>query len=415
MKKTMCLIIAAVLICGSAIIPVNNIHEEVVTASAEIYNEVPDGYTGIYTIDDLYSVRNNLSSNYILMNDIDMSETAPGGDWDNGNGWLPIDGFSGIFDGNGYAIKNMHIYGTIDDGRTCFGLFGSCKEATFINIALINCDINITKPATEKKGLRIGGIVGTNGSNNKTSSALLSHCYVTGNIMVELDCSTITDNYTDYFIGGLTGMSDVQKSFNTCNLSIKIKNGNDYRNHFYIAGISGSWEDVYECYNIGTISVVKEYDSQGSDYADYNIGNIVGGGSKASVDFYSNFYLKSSSDYNATGIVKDINYTNVVGLTEAQMKSQSAFIGFDFDEVWTIDPSAEYPYPTLINVPYVSTQSSVVEPTQPTTKPSAETKKGDINGDGLVDSVDASLILAYYAYISSGGKIDNIDEWMQNG
>lgn len=39
---------------------------------------VPSGYIPIYTIDDLYGINDNLSGNYILMNDIDLSETVPG-------------------------------------------------------------------------------------------------------------------------------------------------------------------------------------------------------------------------------------------------------------------------------------------------------------------------------------------------
>lgn len=35
---------------------------------------VPEGYIGIYDIADLYGIRNNLSANYILMKDIDMSK-----------------------------------------------------------------------------------------------------------------------------------------------------------------------------------------------------------------------------------------------------------------------------------------------------------------------------------------------------
>ena len=35
--------------------------------------DVPDGYVGIYTKSDLDNIRNNLSGNYILMNDIDFS------------------------------------------------------------------------------------------------------------------------------------------------------------------------------------------------------------------------------------------------------------------------------------------------------------------------------------------------------
>ena len=40
-----------------------------------------------------------------------------------------------------------------------------------------------------------------------------------------------------------------------------------------------------------------------------------------------------------------------------------------------------------------------------------ETKSvADINGDGLVDSSDASLILEYYAYVSTGGS-DSAEEY----
>lgn len=67
---------------------------------------VPEGYIGIYDIADLYGIRNDLTANYILMKDIDMSEdTAEGGDWNlTGHGWTPIDGFAGTFDGNGHRI-----------------------------------------------------------------------------------------------------------------------------------------------------------------------------------------------------------------------------------------------------------------------------------------------------------------------
>ena len=59
------------------------------------------------------------------------------------------------------------------------------------------------------------------------------------------------------------------------------------------------------------------------------------------------FYLKTDAGYTASGYKTDNSYTNVVGLTKGQMKASAAYTGFDFDEVWTIDPNADYPYPTL--------------------------------------------------------------------
>ena len=53
------------------------------TNTSEHLTEVPEGYVGVYTIEDLYCVRNDLTANYILMNDIDLTEApAEGGDWD---------------------------------------------------------------------------------------------------------------------------------------------------------------------------------------------------------------------------------------------------------------------------------------------------------------------------------------------
>jgi hypothetical protein len=43
-----------------------------------LYENIPDGYTPIYTAEDLDNIRENLSDKYILMNDIDLSSW---GDW----------------------------------------------------------------------------------------------------------------------------------------------------------------------------------------------------------------------------------------------------------------------------------------------------------------------------------------------
>ena len=131
-KKTIAFLMAFTLLCNQMVFPVNNVFKPI-SVSAGITDTVPEGYTPIYTIDDLYAVRNDLSGNYILMNDIDLSETAPGGDWDSGNGWKPIGNyenpFKGIFEGNGYLVKNMHIYGEIlnKNNSGYYGLFGYSK------------------------------------------------------------------------------------------------------------------------------------------------------------------------------------------------------------------------------------------------------------------------------------------------
>ena len=51
----------------------------------------------IRTVSDLMAIENNPSGSYILMNDIDLSETKKGGELDTGHGWTPIPEFSGNF------------------------------------------------------------------------------------------------------------------------------------------------------------------------------------------------------------------------------------------------------------------------------------------------------------------------------
>lgn len=129
--------------------------------------EVPDGWIGIYTVDDLESIRDNLDANYILMCDIRIpdEEYEPGGRYENGftpigearryyratqsNGTKSVEevdpstideqshdyvyynhvrDFRGNFNGNGHVLSNVHIRSFVD-GRA--GLFASV-ESTYV-------------------------------------------------------------------------------------------------------------------------------------------------------------------------------------------------------------------------------------------------------------------------------------------
>ena len=76
MKKVLSIVLSVILLL--TILPVGTIG-----AGAEETDTIE-----IRTIAELYSINNNMSGNYRLMNDIDMTEdTAVGGDWDfMGNG-----------------------------------------------------------------------------------------------------------------------------------------------------------------------------------------------------------------------------------------------------------------------------------------------------------------------------------------
>lgn len=165
----------------------------------------------IKTADDLYMIRMTPDAYYQLQNNIDLSA------WIEENyptaGWAPIGTsskpFTGIFDGNGFAISNLYINRASDYN----GLFGYAKNATIKNLT-INCNIT--------GGGRTGAIIGS------CASATLSNCKVEGEVQGA--------NRTGGLIGdGSTGTYDIQDCTFTGNV-----NGGQYTGGFvgYVATLT---------------------------------------------------------------------------------------------------------------------------------------------------------------------------------
>lgn len=79
--------------------------------------------------------------------------------------------------------------------------------------------------------------------------------------------------------------------------------------------------------------------------------------------------------------------------------------------IYGYENSTAQEYAEKYNKTFVSI-GSVGNP--PETPVISDSKKGDINGDGIIDSTDASIILAYYSYLSTTNneKIMSIDEFI---
>lgn len=112
---------------------------------------VPEGYTGIFDVQDLFCIRNNLSGKYILMNDIDLTEaTGTDGLWNFAKyGWKPLsdgseNGFTGELDGNGHTIRGLTMTGDIIYDYD--GLFeinnGIIKNIIFENAKISHSDVS---------------------------------------------------------------------------------------------------------------------------------------------------------------------------------------------------------------------------------------------------------------------------------
>lgn len=300
--------------------------------------EVPEGYTGIYTIADLWGIRNDTAGKYILMNDIDLTEaTKEGGDWDTGMGWVPIPTFSGVLDGNGYRIIGMNIYGS---NRTVIGFIGELDSGKVINLGLKDVTINVS-------AAYVGAIAGE-GDFGK-----IENCFCSGDI----NNNTSTNSYSGGILGVDQGYCEVNNCISNINITSRNKNGD------IASGIvgSGSYNGEYgNCYFCGTI--------ESAVYC-YGI---------SSTTSKNCFYLKDSS-HNS-------NVSGSTPLTSAQMKFPQSFTGFDFKNTWEIDEYCNYPYPQLKNNRYIR-----VERIELISAPSKLTYK---QGDAL--NLNGATIKLYY-------------------
>jgi len=129
----------------------------------------------VATADHLNNVRDHLGSYFEQIRDIDL-DVAP---YNTGSGWNPIgyytgDGsannlpFTGVYDGNGFAISNLHINRA---GYSFNGLFRNTLNATLSNMDLTNCSVF--------GAYYDGGLVAV------ADSTIISNCHVTGTISVQ--------------------------------------------------------------------------------------------------------------------------------------------------------------------------------------------------------------------------------------
>lgn len=351
-------------------------------------------YIEVYDVEDLYCVRNDLTANYILMNDIDLTEaTAAGGDWDFlGNGWDPIgsggiysdNAFSGTFDGNGHSITGLRIeLNSVPSGTGAIifiGLFGMVT-GTVKNLTVegnfsgkLRCGHNF-----KHCDINVGGIAGVNYGNIEQCISLIDY-----------DLKFSTDLNTYVYIGGISGYNHgiIKKNINSGNINVSSNYsvytggicgksdggtvsecvnsaGSVYSESMgsptsTVSGISNNYNDAIciNCYNMANVSSDDyAYGISSNSSRCYNIGTVTT--SRGSDYAYAIGGYSLTDCYYLSGTGK--NTSGSVSLTSAQMKLQSIFNGWDFKNVWTMEGRDDYYYPELRNVglilPFTATLS----------------------------------------------------------
>ena len=306
---------------------------------------VPSGYTPIYDADDLQNMQEDLTANYILMNDIDLS----------GINWKPMrpsktgvytSGFTGTLEGNGFTIRNLTVNAEQYDSGALFyqneGTIQNLRVTGQINLTsksgivrfaaslaiynkgtIYNCTSAAGITAGGDMPVRVGGLVSENkgtvdycrytGTIHASAgggeisvggityindnSATISHCENVGIILAESGNSTeVKDtisslvNESSIHLGGIAGKTDWHSTIDQCRATCTIRiTGESHYEYWYIGGIVGSgFVATFSncCFN-GTLSINVDIKDVASGI--YKVGGLAGDGGYESK--YENCYV----------------------------------------------------------------------------------------------------------------------------
>ncbi len=153
----------------------------------EITAHFEDVRKRIYDWEDLHEGREDLTGDYVLMNDLnedtDYYDEYASEEANEGKGWELIgdndDRFTGTFDGDGYEIRDLYI-DRIETNNV--GLFGATNDAEIANVGVV--DVKVSGES------EVGGLVGVN------REGTLENSYATGNVSGQ-----------GWYIGGLVGVN----------------------------------------------------------------------------------------------------------------------------------------------------------------------------------------------------------------
>ncbi|NOQ26978.1 MAG: hypothetical protein GQ564_16580 [Bacteroidales bacterium] len=215
------------------------------------------------------------------------------------------------------SISNGTIIGT----DNCGGLIGAAKSAS-----VENCHAYVDVQGNQY----IGGIVGQVGATNNVHPSSFTKCSSTSTI--------IGQYYTGGFSGGISSIHPIAK-YQQCFTNTTVQGGE------YTGGFTAyACDTIIDCYAHGDVS------------GGANTGGFAGKSSSGSIHYIKNCYSVGESGNNGF-TDSEINLfscyweqnssgsqSSTLIRTQAQMKTQSTYTGWDFNNIWEMGNSG---YPEL--------------------------------------------------------------------
>ena len=211
----------------------------------------------------------------------------------------PIDGFKGVFHGNGYKIIGLNTASFNPSGDTYNGLFARIGEVTtFDGISLDGgSSVSTSSSLSPPSSAIAGGLIGY---GNIAVTTTIANCYNTGDISAS---SSGGSPYAGGLFGYVTGDVIIKNSHNAGDVSVSSITG------FMFAGGLGARNEtvtITNCYNTGNISASSFFTSASSP-PDAFVGGLIGREN-------SNIEIKNS--YNAGVLFISVSSTRMSSSTD---------------------------------------------------------------------------------------------------
>ena len=279
----------------------NNDEQEYTENEPLHQTEVPEGYIGIYSIEDFDYIPSNPQYNYILMKDLDVTGIN-----------TPEEGYDidGVFDGNNYTISNYSSnHPLFESPRAILNL--KMENATITNSAN---NLNVDGYAEDDyvSGSKYTAILAQHlyDYDKDEDKYEMENCHVSGVIKIELadyDLNYGESFYSNVHIGGLVASALSNTAISNCSFDGKIEIISSNKEHTYSLNVGGICGKAYanslifKCNTYGNIDIDTSNNG-------FNIGGICGKESNGSIQYCGN---NSNINSKAAG-----NYGGIIGYSD---------------------------------------------------------------------------------------------------
>lgn len=389
-----------------------NMGEETVSANdVSIQTLLKPKAIEIYTKQDLANVSNDLSNNYVLMNDIDFTEEdfAEGGQfYNNGYGWKPIgaclsQAFKGSFDGNGFTIRGLRVFKADYNYIGLFGINNGTIENLVLEDIVIDATYGVFVPTAESttssgkidyesKDVWTPPTGSVNDSDlsgyDRTGlSSAVAGGVVGYNIGTISDCCVYASVSATPVAAGIaaSNVGTIQRCYANVSVNAKVAGA--------VSGYNLNHGNINNCHVKGDVfgSVMA-----GGLSAENRSSKILNSYTFACVSGEVNVAAATNGEYYST--VTNVYYLSDENVTDSKATAYTyeEFSALTFTEdCW--DYSLEYPVLSKF-LPYILNEEQ--EP---------EYLQGDIDGDGLVNAADLACLKKLIAELATAEELNAVN------